>query len=145
MLATGLSVLQPAADAGTTRAGSMGLNTTPANSAHAFGASRMPLQSPSNAGIDAPCGGGEQASPSLKVQRRCEQSRCDPATYSVLHASETHLQPLPSTPQNVAILEQLQPVERQKHTGQSRRHTGNESGRARFGGRHPAPGGARGV
>ena len=145
VLAAELSVLQPAADAGATRAGSMGLNTTPANSAHAFGASRMPLQSLSNAGIDAPCGGGEQASPSLEVQRRCEQSRCDPATYSVLHASATHLQPLPSTPQDVAILEQLQPVERQKHTGQSRRHTGKESGRARFGGRHPAPGGARGA
>ena len=145
VLVAGLSVLQPAADAGATRAGSMGLNTTPANSAHAFGASRMPLQSLSNAGIDAPCGGGEQASPFLEVQRRCEQSRCDPATYSVLHASATHLQPLPSTPQNVAILEQLQPVERQKHTGQSRRHTGKESGRARFGGRHPARGGARGA
>ena len=77
VLAAGLSVLQPAAGAGATRAGSMGLNTTPANSAHAFGASRMPLQSLSNAGIDAPCGGGEQASPSLEVQRRCEQSRCD--------------------------------------------------------------------
>ena len=145
VLAAGLSALQPAADAGATRAGSMGLNTTSANSAHAFGASRMPLQSLSNAGIDAPCGGGEQASPSLEVQRRCEQSRCDPATYSVLHASVTRLQPLPSTPQNVAILEQLQPVERQKHTGQSRRHTGKESGRARFSGRHPARGGARGA
>ncbi|CAM9403456.1 unnamed protein product, partial [Ascophyllum nodosum] len=96
VLAAGLSVLQPAADASATRAGCMGLDTTPANSAHAFGASRMPPQSLSNAGIDAPCGGGEQASPSLE--------------------------PLPSTPQDVAILEQLQPVERQKHTGLSRRH-----------------------
>ena len=124
MLAAGLSVLQPAADAGATRTGSMGLNTTPANSAYALGASRMPLQSLSNADIDAASDGGEQASPSLEVQRRCEQSRWDPATYSVLNSSATHLQPLPSTPQNVAILEQLQPVERQKHTGQPRRHTG---------------------
>ena len=105
VVAAGLSVLQPAADAGATRAGSMGLNTTPANGAHAFGASNIPLRSLSNAGIDAPCGGGEQASPSLEVQRRCEQSRCDPATYSAFDAN--HLQPLPSTPQDAAILEQL--------------------------------------
>ena len=166
VVAAGLSVLQPAAEDGATRARSMGLNTTPANGAHAFGASRMPFRSLSNAGIDAPRGGGEQALPSLEVQRRCEQSRCDPATYlafdaadccqpesferaqlngEVLTASATHLQPLPSTPQDLAILEQLQPAERQKHTEQTRRHTGKESGRARFGGRHPASEGAQGA
>ena len=51
-------------------------------------ASRMSLRSLSNAGIDAPSGGGEQASPSLEVQRRCEQSRCDPATYSAFDAAD---------------------------------------------------------
>ena len=72
VVAAGLSVLQPAADGGATRASSMGLNSTPANGAHAFGASCMPLRSLGNAGIDAPCGEGEHALPFLEVQRRCE-------------------------------------------------------------------------
>lgn len=59
--------------------------------------------------------------------------------------SDNHGQPLPGTPQELAYLDDVQPPQRQKQTGQSRRRTSTRQRDGRGGGQHAIQGGADGA
>lgn len=148
----GLPALQQAAGANATSGGGgegracVSAGGRPAGAISAGGGA-SPFQSLSN----APRGGVRQALLGLASTAFDSASSCAPENFQqsrlngAMWQSDNHGHPLPPAPDQLAVLEDVQAPQRQKHTGPSKRRTSTRQRDARGGGQHVIQGGAAGA